>query len=122
MVVEDQSAPELGPRRSGRARKLTEKGQELQDAKVKGLQSRFLRTYNRWKALARKSKTDLDEPSSSNEILKDLINNIDHAANDVLLAYEDLRKCITPDGETRRRTDNCQCISKTLIVVRELKT
>ncbi|XP_061154114.1 uncharacterized protein LOC133167369 [Syngnathus typhle] len=109
-----QPAPEDALRRSERSRRLTEKGQELEETKLKGLQHRFSRTYDKWKILAKKSRKEI-EGASSQENLQTLINKIKEASNDVQQAYEDLRKCIIPDKETRRRTDTCDTVSRQIL-------
>lgn len=43
-------------RRSQRTKTLTEKGKELQDEKIKGLQQRFNYIYEKWKIQVKSSK------------------------------------------------------------------
>lgn len=93
---------------------MTEKGQELHDEKSKRLQHRFATTYDRWKAIAKQTKKALDG-SSSTDALLDLRNNIRSASSDVKRAYDDLRQHSAPDGETRRRADTCDAVSRRLL-------
>lgn len=103
-----------GLRRSQRTRKLTEKGQELQESKSKRLQHRFRSAYDKWKAVAKEAKKELDRPLSS-EILQDCTTKIQSASSDVKQAYEDIRQYITPDADTRRRVDTCDAVSRQLL-------
>lgn len=112
--VETEAAAVQELRRSQRTRKFTEKGQELHNGKSKRLQHCFASAYDRWKALAKQAKKALDEPSST-EILLDLRTKIRCASTDVKQTYEDLRQHNAPDGETRRRADTCDAVSRRLL-------
>ena len=111
-ALETQAA--TGLRRSQRIRKLTEKGQELQESKSKSLQLRFKSAYDQWKVLVKETKKQLDKPLSS-EILQDITTKIQGTSSDVKQAYDDVRQVITPDADTRRRVDTCDAVSKQLL-------
>ena len=103
-----------GLRRSQRTRRLTEKGQELLESKSKRFQQHFTISYNKWKAFAKEARRALHLTPSS-EILEDLKTKVHGASVDVKQAYEDLRQCITPDGEIRRRVDTCDAVSRHIL-------
>ncbi|XP_028261477.1 uncharacterized protein LOC114435739 [Parambassis ranga] len=109
-TVDPQTAAET-LRRSQRTRKLTAKGQELQDSKSKRLQHLFTVAYDKWKTQAKEVKKALNK-STSSELLRELVSTTCKASTDVKQTYEDLRQYCTPDGETRRRVDTCDAISK----------
>lgn len=114
VCVETQTAAAEGLRRSQRTRTLTEKGQELLESKSKGLLNRFTVTYGKWKSLAKETKKALDR-SLPSEILQDHMSKIHCASTDVKQAYEDLRQHISPDGETRRRVDTCDAVTRKIL-------
>lgn len=119
-LLEDSSATnvqqsrEEEPRRSQRPRKLTEKAQQLHDDKSKKLQHRFTTTYDKWKANAKQAKKMI-KGAPSVEVVKDLMCKLSCASADVKHAYEDLRKCASPDSEIRRRADTCDAVSKIIL-------
>lgn len=112
-VSTSQDATEDGLRKSTRLRRLTEKGQTLHDARVNKLQARFDAYYERWKAAAKLAKIALDAPASAR--LQDHIVQISHTSEEVKQAYDELRTCETPNGETRRRVDTCDAVSQKII-------
>ncbi|XP_067332746.1 uncharacterized protein [Channa argus] len=101
-------------RRSQRTRTFTARGQELHVSKIRRLQHRFAITYDRWKALAKQAKGELGG-SSSTDVVLDLRTKIHCALTEVKQAYDDLRQQSVPDGETRRRADTCDAVSKRLL-------
>lgn len=104
----------LEPRRSERVRTLTEKGQELQEQKVEGLKKRFRSAYEKWKSCAEVARESLAE-QLTNEMLQDLIEEITNASSSVRLVYEELRKYIIPDNDTRRKTDVCEEVTQRIV-------
>lgn len=64
-------------RQSQRKRTLTEKGKEMQAAKIKSRQQRFTYLYNKWKNYV-KSKRALSQPKQmlSDNILNDIISDV----------------------------------------------
>lgn len=104
----------LEPRRGERVRSLTEKGKELQEEKIRGLKKRFQSVYERWKSCAETAK-ESQAQQFSNEMLQDLIEEITNASSEVRLVYEELRKNIIPDGDTRRRTDVCEAVTHRIV-------
>ncbi len=58
-----------GLRRSERVRTLTEKGRELQEIKLKGVQRQYRMIYEKWKYHARLGKEILSDESSQDELM-----------------------------------------------------
>ncbi|XP_061127230.1 neurofilament heavy polypeptide-like [Syngnathus typhle] len=111
---EQQDSVQL--RRSQRVKTLTEKGREMQDEKIKGLQQRFNYNYEKWRTHAKASKVPLSQPGPSNkDILEDITGDIRGLCADVTKVYDELRKLTPPDQETRRRADLCVEISGFLV-------
>lgn len=112
-------AEELLPRRSQRARTLTEKGKEMQDERLRSLQQRFNYIYSKWKSHVRFSKKSLSQSavSPSEELLNYIIGDVTSLSADIQLVYEELRKISVPDQDTRRRVDQCVEVS-TFVVKR----
>lgn len=96
-----------------RKRRLTEKGQELHDETLKKLQRNFNRTYVRWKVLAKEARKALSLPHTD-IVLQEHQNEIHSANAEVKQRYEDVRRHSTPDGDTRRRVDTCEAVSRQL--------
>lgn len=97
-----------------RTRKLTEKGQELHNEKLKKLQRNFDKTYEKWKILAKEAKKALSLPKSA-EVLHEHQLQVHTADLEVKECYEDIRKHSAPDADTRRRVDICDAVSKQLV-------
>lgn len=110
-AAEETQAAAESLRKSQRARKLTEKAQELYENKIKKHQQRFTTTYEKWKVVAKEAKKVLGK-SADREILQDLITQMLALSADVKRAYEDLRQYTLPDSETRRRVDTCHAVSE----------
>ena len=106
------SSPE--PQRSQRARKLTERGQELHKEQVKRVQHRFIKSYDKWKAVIKDAKGVLSE-ECPNSLLHEHITKVNDAANDLNNVYEELRRIDIPDSDTRRRIDTCEAVTKTIM-------
>ncbi|KAM9825109.1 uncharacterized protein ACBT44_005920 isoform 1-T1 [Syngnathus typhle] len=111
---EQQDSVQL--RRSQRVKTLTEKGREMQDEKIKGLQQRFNYNYEKWRTHAKASKVPLSQPGPSNkDILEDITGDVRGLCADVTKVFDELRKLTPPDQETRRRADLCVEISGFLV-------
>ncbi|KAL3989127.1 hypothetical protein ACER0C_013445 [Sarotherodon galilaeus] len=80
----------------------------------KKLQHCFTITYDKWKANAKQAKKMI-KGAPSVEVVKDLMCKLSCASADVKHAYEDLRKCASPDSEIRRRVDTCDAVSKIIL-------
>lgn len=106
------SLPE--PQGSQRARKLTEKGQELHKEQAKRVQHRFIKSYDKWKAVIKDAKGVLSE-ECPNSLLHEHITKVSDTANDLNNVYEELRRIDIPDPDTRRRIDTCEAVTKTII-------
>lgn len=104
------------PRRSQRVKTLTEKGKEMQDEKIKGLQQRFNYNYEKWRTRAKSSKQPLSQSDPlSEDLLEDIIGDVKGLRADVTKVYDELRKLTPPDQETRRRVDLCVEISSFIL-------
>lgn len=57
-LEEEQEEPVSQLRRSTRVKTLTEKGKEMQDEKIKGIQQRFNSIFEKWRTRAKSSKKD----------------------------------------------------------------
>lgn len=97
-----------------RKRTLTEKGQELHNEKLKKLQRKFDKTYEKWKVLAKVARKALALPSTSHALHQHQIK-IHTADTEVKERYEDFRKHSVPDTDTCRRADTCDAVSRQLI-------
>nr|XP_021322660.1 uncharacterized protein LOC108179640 [Danio rerio] len=97
-------------RRSERARTLTEKGKELQEAKLKGLKRQYRIVYEKWRYYARLSKEIFSDEASQEE-LNELIHNIESSCSNVKAIYEELRQVQIPEQDLRRRIDVCISLS-----------
>ncbi|XP_045069949.1 uncharacterized protein LOC123484001 [Coregonus clupeaformis] len=102
------------PRRSGRARTLTEKGKEFQKEKTKELLIRFDSIYERWKVLTKVAKKSVTKQDPSN-ILHEHSSTIQRELSELNNVYEEYRRIDSPAHEMRRKLD--KCISVTKIVV-----
>lgn len=100
--AEAQQEEAQQPRRSQRIRVLTEKGKEMQDEKIKALQQRFDYSY-KWKLQVKSSKQPLSQTSESvsDDLLKDIIDEVTSLSADVQRVYDELHKVSTPDQDTR---------------------
>lgn len=98
------------PRRSERARTLTEKGKEFQKEKTKGLLLRFNSIYDRWKALTKVAKKSVIKQDPSN-ILEEHISTIKKELSELSNVYDEYRRIDSPDHEMRRKMDNCVSVT-----------
>ncbi|XP_039904599.1 uncharacterized protein LOC120744346 [Simochromis diagramma] len=112
---DDEQITELQTvRKSERVRTLTEKGKELQETKLKGLQHRYAVVFEKWRYEARLSKVILRNEVSESE-LNELINNVNVACKDVQTIYEQIRQIQTPDADERRKVDACTSLSSFIV-------
>ncbi|XP_057709746.1 uncharacterized protein LOC130927761 [Corythoichthys intestinalis] len=100
--------------RSQRTRKLTEKGQELHDELVSKATRRFGVFYAKWKDAAKDAKKALNE-GCSEDLLREIVNNVTEVSKIVNTTYDELRRIDFPDNDTRRRMDTCEAVTKTII-------
>lgn len=68
-------APSPEPQRGQRARELTEKGQELHKEQVKRVEHRFIKSYDKWKAVIKDAKGVLSG-KSPNSLLQEHITKV----------------------------------------------
>ena len=101
-------------RRSQRTRTLTEKGQCLEEDRIRNIQHRFTTSYEKWKLIAKEAKKVFNE-SIPNDILGIIMARLDCATKEVAQAYNDLRRHITPETQIRRRVDTCVAVSEKIL-------
>ncbi|KAE8293723.1 hypothetical protein D5F01_LYC08836 [Larimichthys crocea] len=104
------------PRRGERIRTLTEKGQAMQDEKIKGLQQKFDYIYRKWRTQVKLSKQSLTKSSQLSEsVLNDILGDVGGLSADVQRIYDDLRRVSTPDQDVRRKVDLCVEVSSFIL-------
>lgn len=67
-----------------------------------------------WVLIAKEAKKAVSGPPSS-EGLQELVTKIHCVSVEVKQAYEDLRRYIPPDGETRRRVYTCDAVFRLIL-------
>ncbi|XP_026214228.1 uncharacterized protein LOC113160973 [Anabas testudineus] len=79
-------------------------------------EKRLLQLYEQWKIQARKAREQLkvDIPESQ---IADLIDTLEKAKNDIADIYMEVRDHVTPSGETRRRIDACEAVTRDIVNV-----
>lgn len=102
------------PRRSERARTLTEKGKEFQKEKTKGLIQRFDSIYDRWKALTKVAKKSVIKQDPSN-ILEEHISTIERELSELNIVYDEYRRIDSPDHEMRCKMDKCASVTEIVV-------
>lgn len=102
------------PRRSERARTLTEKGKEFQKEKTKGLIQRFDSIYDRWKALTKVAKKSVIKQDPSN-ILEEHISTIERELSELNIVYDEYRRIDSPDHEMRCKMDKCTSVTEIVV-------
>ncbi len=92
--IEVQQEEEQQLRQSKRKITLTDKGREMQVAKIKSLQQRFIYIYNKWKTYVKSSKRTLSQPTEtlSDDLLNDVIGDTRGLSADLQRVYDELRK------------------------------
>ncbi|XP_013855846.1 uncharacterized protein LOC106511637, partial [Austrofundulus limnaeus] len=115
-TVSNEQQEQTQLRRSQRVKTLTEKGREMQEERIQGLQQRFNYNYEKWRTRAKSSKQPLSQLDTlSDDLLKDIIGDVTGLRADVTKVYEELRKLAPPDQVTRRRVDLCVEISNFIV-------
>ncbi|XP_013855845.1 eukaryotic translation initiation factor 3 subunit A, partial [Austrofundulus limnaeus] len=115
-TVSNEQQEQTQLRRSQRVKTLTEKGREMQEERIQGLQQRFNYNYEKWRTRAKSSKQPLSQSDTlSDDLLKDIIGDVTGLRADVTKVYEELRKLAPPDQVTRRRVDLCVEISNFIV-------
>lgn len=115
-LEEEQENPVSQLRRSTRVKTLTEKGKEMQDEGIKGIQQRFNYIFEKWRTRAKSSKQPLSQSEPlSKDLLNDILSDVSGLSGDVQRTYNELRHLTPPDQETRRKVDICVQISKFIV-------
>lgn len=120
--LEDSEAPEsqkeaggdsISPdiRRSQRTRSLTEKGKQLQEAKLADLRKTFERMYKRWKYHINGLKRAIKHREDS-EFVSEIFTAVNGHQVELNNTYERIRVISVPDQELRRKIDSCSAITK----------
>lgn len=118
-AIEHEAEPELtdesnivqqevqteAPRRSKRARTLTEKGKELQKEKTQGLLFRF-DVHELWEALIKVTKKSVIKQDPS-DILEEHISTVQKELSGLNTFYDDYGRIDSPLYEMCRKMDNC---------------
>lgn len=110
--TEDDETVSSDIRRSQRTRVLTEKGKQLQDAKLNDLKRAFERMYKRWKYHINGLKRSIKHKEDP-EFINEIVTAVNAHQADVNAIYERIRAISVPDLEIRRKNDSCYAISKT---------
>nr|XP_046258525.1 uncharacterized protein LOC124066303 [Scatophagus argus] len=97
-----------------RVRKLTEKGQELQEEQIKRLERRFNSNYEKWKVLVKDAKQS-SKTCNSKAMLQEHAAKIRKASTELEQIYEDIRRVQTPHQDMRRRIDTCEEVTKEIV-------
>lgn len=114
--AEPQQEEAQQPRRGERIRTLTEKGQAMQDEKIKGLQQKFDYIYRKWRTHVKCSKQSLTKSSQLSEsVLNDILGDVGGLSADVQRIYDDLRRVSTSDQDVWRKVDLCVEVSSFIL-------
>ncbi|XP_057694568.1 uncharacterized protein LOC130917316 isoform X2 [Corythoichthys intestinalis] len=106
----DSTHPEV-PRRSQRARTLTEKGKSLQEAKFIDLVKDFERIYKKWKYQINSFKRMLKYKDT--DLLPEAVSAISAIRTEICEIYDKFRsRDEIPDFEIRRKCDMCWSITE----------
>ena len=97
-------------RRSGRQRNPTEKMIAFQKDEAEKREKRLACLYDQWKMQARKVRNQLKSDISVSQIAS-LVDAIQKAKENVLKVYDEIRGCITPSPDLRRRVDACEAVT-----------
>lgn len=108
-----EAAQSEEPRRSDRARTLTEKGRALQSEKLKSMLLRFEDTYNCWKVLAKAVKKSVSKKDSS-DILQERVSRMQKEQADLNSLYEAYRTIDIPPQAMRSKLDKSTAITQTV--------
>ncbi|XP_067369271.1 uncharacterized protein [Channa argus] len=108
------TSPSEEPRRSERARTLTEKGKEFQKEKLKVLLLHFDSIYERWNALTKVAKKSVIK-QDPRDILQEHIVSIQRELSELNSIYDEYRKIDRPAHDMRRKMDNCTSITEIVV-------
>ncbi|XP_036066938.1 GRB10-interacting GYF protein 2-like [Oryzias melastigma] len=111
-----QSELKEGVRRSTRQKTPTPKMLELQMEEARKRERKLILSYEKWKAQARRSREQLKSDIGESELV-DLMDSLEKEKDDVLNAYLELRKSITPAPELRRHVDSCEAVTADIMKV-----
>lgn len=112
LTTEETDYPTHTSRRSSsRERKLTEKGQEMHDQRVKKCENTFNKAYNSWKLVARETRTKL-KTLCSFEDLNRLHKDIQTKYDAVRVPYESILRDSDTTPEIVKKMDACSTLTK----------
>lgn len=110
-----QVSEEEEHRRSGRPRNNTEKMLAFQREEAHKKEKK-LTQYEQWKTQARKAREQLKSDLPESEIAA-LINTLEKGKDNVINIYMEIRAHLVPSGETRRRIDACEAVTKDIVKI-----
>ncbi|XP_051792767.1 uncharacterized protein LOC127530320 [Acanthochromis polyacanthus] len=111
-----QASEEEKLRRSGRTRIPTERMLAFQKEEAQKREKRLIHLYEQWKTQARKAREQLKSDIPESQIAA-LIDTLEKGRDDVTSLYTDIRSHLAPSGETRRRVDACDAVTKDIVKI-----
>ncbi|XP_020556659.2 uncharacterized protein LOC110014220 [Oryzias latipes] len=102
------------PRRSERARTLTERGKVFQRERLEGLMLRFDTIYERWKALTKLAKKSVMR-QDPNDILQEHISSVEKELLTLNSVYDEYRCTDSPPHDMRHKLDKAVSVTKIVI-------
>ncbi|XP_077360981.1 uncharacterized protein LOC144006149 [Festucalex cinctus] len=106
---DSQQPPEI--RKSGRTRKLTEKGMALLHDKLYDLNTSFVKLYTRWKYHMNGLKRSIKD-NDAGDLIDEIINSINSIQVDIDHTYLEIRANSSPEPYIRKMNDTCQAFTK----------
>ncbi|XP_035530714.1 uncharacterized protein LOC118337722 [Morone saxatilis] len=98
-------------RKTGRTRKLTEKGKALLDDKLKNLNASFVKMYRRWKYHINGLKRSIKN-NDADDLIDEIVNAINTIQVDIDKTYLEIRAISSPEPDIRRMNDTCQAFTR----------
>ncbi|XP_057677992.1 uncharacterized protein LOC130907200 [Corythoichthys intestinalis] len=107
---DEELPPEI--KKTGRTRKLTEKGMSLLNDKLSNLNGRIVKMYKRWKYHMNGLKRSIKDKYGE-DLIEEVINEINAIQVDIDETYLQIRDIAIPEPDIRRINDTCQALTKT---------
>ena len=109
-VGDDDTQLPPGTRKTGRTRKLTEKGKALLDDKLKNLNVSLVKMYRRWKHHINGLKRSIKNNDA--DLIDEIANAINTIQVDIDKTYLKIRAISSPEPDVRRMNDTCQAFTR----------